>query len=151
MAQATYCTPRDLTVFGVPAEAIEDVSVDVNIVQTIEAASTWIDGYLKKRYTLPLVTFGVDIKRAAAILAASDVLFSRGIDPESASYKVLRQRQDDIVAWLELVGQGSVVPDVTDSSTSGPIGRPGRARITANSSRGWQTDSTRPAPFQGRR
>lgn len=82
---SAYCTRSDLSVWGTTAGAL--VSVDPETQDAaIAGGAAMIDSYLASRITaFPLVTWGVDIRRANAIIAAYDLISaSRGRNPEEA-------------------------------------------------------------------
>lgn len=150
---AEYCTVEDVSRYGVNAAAIGALSSDEHIKPVIKAQSGVIDGYLRLRYTLPLLTWGDDIRRACAILVACDVLTTRGAKPgENPDDKPIFDRCDEVLAWLKLIADGKVAPDVTDSSPIQTAGGPRMGKVASNQQRGWfAEDASRAGPFQGRR
>lgn len=155
MPQAEYCTPADLGVFGVNAQALEDLPIPENEQGPIAAASARIDSYLRAQYVLPLTRVGQDIREACAIIAAYRVLSVRGLKPgENPEDANIRLQYEDTIKWLEKIAAGSVSPDVDDSdpSTPGAGEQAGPARVSSNVQRGWYTESRGQAlPFQGSR
>lgn len=142
---AAYCTRPELAIWGAPAAALADIDPE-NQDRAISSASTRIDGYLAARVLLPLVTWGDDIRRAAAILAAYDLIpVTRGRNPEEAGDRdPIYDRYKDTVAWLEQVRDGRV--------TTTAVGQPPNSArnvpvVISNASRGWQGGS---GPFTGR-
>ncbi len=158
MAQLEYCTAADLGVFGVNAEALEALPLQTNELPPIIAASAKIDSYLRNRYVLPLTRVGEDIKEACAIIAAYRVLSVRGLKPgENPEDANIRLQYEDTIAWLKMVADGKVSPDIDDSDPGTPgagedtaIGAP---RVSSNAQRGWYTESGSASalPFQGGR
>jgi phage gp36-like protein len=155
MAQAEYCTPADLAIFGINAEALEALPVQDNELPPIGAASARIDSYLRQRYVLPLTRVGQDIREACAIIAAYRVLSVRGLkpgdNPEDAN---IRLQYEDMIAWLGKIAAGSVSPDVDDSdpSTPGAGEQAAPPRVSSNVQRGFYTENpTAAGPFQGSR
>lgn len=151
---AQYCEPADIGRYGVNTEAIAELHVEL-ITPVIVAVSDEIDTYLRQQYVLPLTRWGSDIIKAAAVMAAWEIISVRGFKPgESPEDSSLRLRYEDIKAWLKMVASGTVAPDVDDSDTSTPAaGAPaGAARVTSNSQRGYfNEDPSRAGPFQGSR
>jgi phage gp36-like protein len=97
-------------------------SVDVSAVdEALANASSTVDSYLRKRYGLPLVTFGSDVRDAVAALAAYQLLTDRGFNPESAADKAIRTRYLDKVEWLEKVREGHVEIEGDEISKAAPI------------------------------
>lgn len=151
VVQASYCQRTDLPIYGTTAEALEDVDVTVQD-RCIVGASARIAGALKSQVNLPLVEWGEDIVRAAAILAAYDAINSTGGNPEAgdAENDPLRIRYEDVVAWLKLVSGGMGTTAVGSPSPPAETASPGGAAVYSNEPRGWQNSSTRGA-FTGRR
>lgn len=151
----SYCDVPDLGRFGVNAEALERMSDEETKIPAIQGASAMIDDYLRDQFTLPLITWGTSIRRAAAIIAVYDIFTVRGGKPgDNPEDSILQIRYDDVIKWLKLVATGTVAPDVVDSDTTTPLpGAPsGVARITSNTQRGYfNTGPGRALPFQGGR
>jgi len=153
VAQTSYCQRSDLSVFGTTADALEDVDPDVQD-RCISAASARIDGALRAHVNLPLVDWGMDITRAAAILAAYDAISaSRGRNPEedgepddlAIRYRSVEKWLSDVAEGLSTTAVGSPVPAPSDpSSIGGPL-------ITSNRPRGWQNNLGTGGAFSGRR
>jgi phage gp36-like protein len=145
---AEYCTLAELRDLGLNPDAFVEMPAPKRH-QAIASRSTFIDGFLG-RFTLPLVTWGDDIKRCCAVLASIDLIRNRGIGPDdSLDFDTIEKRQID---WLKLVSQGTVTPQVTDSSPGATVGRPARrTRVISGSSRGFSVRGTGlpRGPFQG--
>jgi phage gp36-like protein len=153
---ATYCTPEDLGRFGVNAQALEDISAEDGQAPPIEGTSDYMDGYLGKQFTLPLLAFGDDIKECCAVISAWRILRVRGLKPgENVEDNALYLDYKEKIRWLEQIAAGKVTPVVTPSPspTTGSTA-PGGPMVMSNYSRGWQDDvgaSPSGLPFAGRR
>jgi phage gp36-like protein len=149
-----YCDVSELHRWGVNEAALEDVAAD-DQEAALDAASDLIDSYLRQRYTLPLVSWGHDLKRACAIIAAWDLISARGYNPNDPADDNLRQRYEDTIAWLRDISAGKVAPQITDSTPGATEGQapPGaRVQVSSNVQRGWQdTSTTSRLPFSGGR
>lgn len=153
VAQTSYCKRSDLSTFGTTADALEDVDPGVQDA-CILAASARIDGALKTHGNLPLVDWGMDITRAAAVLAAYDVIVaSRGRNPEeSGEPDPLLDRYKMVEKWLSDVADGLATTAVySPAPPPADPGSVGGAFITSNTSRGWQSTDGRGGAFSGRR
>lgn len=95
--------------------------------EALEVASALIDGYLRQRYRLPLISFVPDLVRAACAIAAYDLLSSRGYDPGAQDNDNVRLRYEDAIKWLERVAGGEISPEIVDSSDEEEGGTPGIA------------------------
>lgn len=116
---SSYATTGDLPVYGVMGNALTGIP-DADLAKAIEASSAEIDSYLRHRFTLPLTTWGADLRRAACILAAFDVLSVRGLDPQN--HKQLERRREAVEKWLDKVKAGDATPEGQDANgaTSSP-------------------------------
>ncbi len=144
-----YCSVDQLQNIGVNVGALAKVRRE-DKEAAIEAASRTIDAYIQRTFTLPLFVAGSDLGRAAAIIAAYDLISGRGFNPEAGADKNLRDRYLDILKWLDMVNKGDIVPvGVTDSNTASR--EPAAARVTSGSSRGYSVRGTGQlrGPFQG--
>lgn len=103
-----YATAADLARLALPARALTGIPLDDQNA-AIDAASAVADGYLAARYTLPLLAWGEDLKRAVSLMAAYDLMTRRGYSPEGGDEQ-LRLRYEDAIRWLEQVGKGTISP-----------------------------------------
>ena len=101
-----YATVADLARLGVSAEALRGVPIEAQQ-SALSAASSLVDDYLGKAYTLPLVSWSDSLRRAAAIVAAYDLMSARGYNP-SGDDTNLRDRYLDVIRWLEKVSSGAI-------------------------------------------
>lgn len=103
----------------------------------LDAASDWLDGYLAKQFTLPLLTWGADVSGAAAAHAALTILTARGYDPAQGSDVAIRESRDDAQRWAELVARGAVIPTATDSAAE-EEGIAVDVHVSSRGRRGWR-------------
>jgi phage gp36-like protein len=89
-------TPADQDMDTVQAEPVE---------RALEDASAVIDGYLRRRYQVPLDLVPAEIRRAACHLARYDL--SMGDNREPPEQTVTARK--DTVAWLKQVSDGTVL------------------------------------------
>lgn len=80
--------------------------------------SVYADGYLGKRYTLPILAWGDDLRLAVSQLSGWDVMaVVLQMNPEDAANSNWRDRRDEAQRWLEGVAAGRIVPTgIVDSS-----------------------------------
>lgn len=100
---------------SLPSDALTDLE-EGDVENAIEAASRTVDSYLRKRFSLPLVSWGNDVSQAVADLAQYNLLSRRGFRPNSGNDEIVVRRRDDAVKWLENVARGLVEPDIVDST-----------------------------------
>lgn len=112
-----YATIPDLYSLGAPETALSELTDDVKE-SALGAACDVVDSYFANRFTLPLVTWGGDVKRAVCIIAAYDLLSGRGWNPTNTGgdSDQLSTRYDKVLEWLRDVARGLVTPVVTDSA-----------------------------------
>jgi phage gp36-like protein len=154
---SAYCQPADISRFGVAAEVIDDLSEADVLIPAIQSASSLMDSYLggSGRYTLPIISAGPDLARAAAVLAAWDLVRVHRLKPgEDPTTNPQKLEAGKILDWLKMVAEGTVTPtDVVDSSvgdeTAGDLNA---GFINSNEQRGYfSADRFVSLPFQGRR
>ena len=87
--------------------------------EALDVASSLADGYLRQRYTLPLVAFCPDLTRAVCAIATYDLLSARGYDPVAQDNGNVRVRYEDAIKWLERLAAGEISPDIDDSAPTG--------------------------------
>ena len=156
-----YAQPSDLAVAGIAAAAIANFTTP-QINAALVNASRLLDGYFRSKFTLPLVQVGQDVVRATCIIAAYDLMVSRGYNPSAGGDPIIEKRYKEIIGtpphamgWADLVANGKITPDVTDSSSNAQEGTPtARARCVSSSQRGWsgrqgtqQTSRSSNGPF----
>ncbi len=111
-----YAVIADLTSYGIPASALATISDDIKT-SALDAASERVDGYLRSRYRLPLVSWGNDIREATVVIALWIILNRRGFMPSAGSDITIRERYEDTLAWLKSCARQEIQPDVKPSDT----------------------------------
>lgn len=106
----------ELLALGIAANSIASVpSPDRDLARS--AGSSLVLSYLAKRYTLPLVSWSDDVKRATATVVAYDLLARRGYNQTAGVDIMVQQRYDYVVQWLRDVARGIVEPESIVDST----------------------------------
>ncbi len=109
-------TDAELLNLGLPAGALTGVAEPVRDEHRATASNEALS-YLKKRYKLPIVSSGSDVKQAVAAIAAQSIMGFRGYDPASKSGEQIDQRAQRARDWLRDVSKGLVEPvDLVDST-----------------------------------
>jgi phage gp36-like protein len=135
----TYITDAELLSLGLPGAALSVVASATRD-QARVAASDEASGYLKKRFSLPIVAWGSDLKRKVADIAAYDLMTFRGFDPGSESGALIVKRRDDAVLWLRDVAKGIVEPtDIEDTTASVDEQSP---LVSSDTGAGWAWPTT---------
>ena len=113
-----YASTTDLARLGISSAALQGVATATQEA-ALDACSAVADGYLRARgYVLPLTTWSDDLTRAVAVLAAFDLLVTRGYDPSAGTDDVLLKRVEMATSWLRDVAASRITPALTDSTTS---------------------------------
>jgi phage gp36-like protein len=110
-----YSTEAQFTALGLPGAAFADLG-SPRLVAALVAASGVIDSYLRKRKTLPMVSWEEDLQRACQHIAAWDLMCFRGFNPANPSDQAVVKRYDDCINWLRDVAKGLVEIGGVDST-----------------------------------
>lgn len=87
-----------------------------SVERALDEGSDWLDGYLARRYTLPLTAWDITVRSAAVSRAGCKLLETRGYSPAAGTDEVVRASFEDAQRWAERVARGWISPSVTDSS-----------------------------------
>ncbi len=112
---ASYISYQELLDQSVPLDGLSGLSA-AQLNDAIAWASDEIDGYLAKRFTLPLATVSTDIKRRCAIIASFYLLTRRGFRPGAPLNEMVVKLYDDAIEWLLRVSKGDITPQCIDST-----------------------------------
>lgn len=113
---AELITDGELLAMGIATTALASISSGTRD-QARTAASDLALSYVRKRYALPLVSWGDDLRRAVAHIASYDLLCSRGFNPTAGADDSIKARYDAALAWLRDVSKGlAELVDVVDST-----------------------------------
>ncbi|MGZ3456344.1 MAG: phage protein Gp36 family protein [Polyangiales bacterium] len=128
-----YSDASDLARLGLKKLATAGLSA-ADVDAALIAASEIADGYLRAQYKLPLVSWGADLRRHVAMIAAWDILSARGFNGDAPGNEIFLERYEQAIAWLKDVSRGLVSPNVVDST---PPKRDGAPRVSTATRRGW--------------
>lgn len=130
-----YATLTDLERFGFASPALASLD-DATRTAALDARSSYANGFLAKRFVLPLAAWGDDLRQSIAHMAAWDLLCRRGFDPNSSHDNAVRMRFEDADRWCHDVARGVVEPqgivDATPDATESPS-----VVVTSRPRRGW--------------
>lgn len=136
---ATYITDAELLAMGIPTAALSSVLLATRDSARV-VASDLASSYLKKRFALPILAWGEDLKRAVAHIATYDLISYRGMDPGSESGALIIKRHDDAILWLRDVARGITEPvDLEDSTPSVDEQAP---LVSSDAGAGWSWPTT---------
>lgn len=124
---ATYVTRAELASLSLLSSVFTDV-LEADQDLHIQAASAKADSYLRAQYGLPLPagSWGLDLKKAVADIAAWEILKRRGIEPDSEAHQAFERAAKEAVAWLRDVGSGkaALALETTDATPDHEEGGP---------------------------
>lgn len=110
MADPTvYATQQDLTDMGANERQLSGIAPEARD-SALAGASAQIDSYLSRVFNLPLLSYGKELSRACAVMAAWDLLSVRGFNAGTDQGQLLKDRYDDVLRWLEKISEGKVKP-----------------------------------------
>lgn len=129
----TYLVYRDVITFGLQSRTVNDLGVGV-VTGMCFAVSAYANGFLKKRYALPLQAWGMDLVEQLAIIVGYRALSGpRGFNPEGgAGNKEYQDRYKEALNWLREVRDYKTDPDIVEGQ---PITM--TPRMDSDCQRGW--------------
>ncbi len=104
-----YATLDDLTRLGLGASALTAID-NTTRTAALASRSAYADGFLAKRFTLPLSAWGDDLREAVVHMASWDLLSRRGFDPTAANDAAVQVNMERAERWLRDVAAGRVEP-----------------------------------------
>jgi len=131
-AQQLFANAEDLEALSL-GDALDGADAQ-KLNRALIAASGTAAGYLGNQYTLPLVSWGEDVTRHTASIAAYLFMVSTGYAPEGKD-ELIRLNYEDAIRWFEKVSTGKVKPDDIVDST--PTVEEGGACVVTRPLRGW--------------
>lgn len=121
-----YCTPTDVITYALPATALATVSPS-DQTAACDAATEEANSYLRGRYALPLQSWGTDITRYTAYIAAYLMMSKRGFQPLNGADQMIRENYYRAVGapgqptgWFNQIQRQMVHPDVVQSGVNPP-------------------------------
>lgn len=114
-----YATRAELYALGIGSDALTGVSTDTQDT-ALEAGSRMVDSYARRRNGTPFPASAVpyELRRATCIIAAWDLLTTRGFSPQTANGDdAVKERYDNTIAWLKDVARGVAHLDDTADAT----------------------------------
>ena len=111
-----YAGTGDLVLFGMPVTALGTLTV-AQQTAALDAASAELDAHLRARYTLPFVSYGIELTQKTVIIAKWQLLNVRGFNPNAGTDVAIRNAYLDAIQWALDAKNQLIHPDVVDSST----------------------------------
>jgi len=130
-----YATVADLTTYALPSAAVASLSAPLLQAQ-LDASSAVADGYLRARYSLPLlVPYPLDLVINVCWFAAYSIMALRGYNQDSGVDIQIRQRYDDAREWFACVERQRLHPAVVETPKAGPAYQ--FPQVATGPERGW--------------
>lgn len=133
-AHQIFCQLEDVSALGAVSDAITDLSPDTKA-RGLIAGSDIVANYLQAGGDMPKLTWGDELRRAAAIISAYDLICGRGFDPNEYDSN-FRTRYEDVIKWLEKIAAGELEPTEPPDEEDPDTGS-GGAFIVTTAKRGW--------------
>jgi phage gp36-like protein len=116
LASQQYVVEQDFFDLTLPQATFGNLT-DIQINKALLWASAQADGFLNKRFALPLVDWSEDLEQAVADIAAYRLMKRRGFRPDSGNDITIADAHKDALDWLLKVSRGDVVPaGIVDST-----------------------------------
>lgn len=139
----SYCTPADLANY-LPASTIALASMSQQQL-ACDNASEEADSYLRGRYTLPLLSWGNDVRRYTAWIACYLLMTQIGFAPQAGSDRLIIERYYQAVGWPDKPGSGwfpgvqrqAIHPDVTPTIAVSADTQHQLPQVSSAPRRGW--------------
>lgn len=129
-----YATRAQLATHGLPTGWLAGVSTSDQD-DHLARASAVANGYLRKRFKLPLSSWGTDLVGVVCDIACWSLMKRKGFNPDNSSDAAVAKGYDDAIKWLEAVAARDVDPEgVVDSSSDVDEGT---VYVESDTQRGW--------------
>jgi len=128
-----YATTTDFERLGLATGAASRVPANTLTTQ-LSAKSAFADGYIRRKFKLPLSSWGDDLRECVCVLAAEASLGTIGWNPEDPANAALVERAKAWRRWLEQLGDGDVEPEFVDATSDV---NEGGAVVYTRAKRGW--------------
>lgn len=137
-----YCSRED--VFAVFPNAALDTLDPATVDAAIKAEAALCDTYFRdfspnldgaEGGWVSFESWGSDVRRANAVLAATELMRNRGYNPAAGADLVVEQMRTEKLTWLKDCASGKVVPNIKPRAheVAGYI----QPRVSTSAQRGW--------------
>jgi phage gp36-like protein len=114
-----YATITDLYTYGAPQKAFGQLTNTV-LQAALDSASNYADGYLRNRWSLPLISWDTSITEIVCRIATYNLLSTRGFNPASGGDSNVEDRWKRAIRDLELIEKQQITPLVTPQPDNSP-------------------------------
>lgn len=123
MSGSVYATSADRDLYGFPATALGELTVD-QVNAALASFSGTVDSFFRGRYALPLVAWGVEVRKYTVWGADYELMNLRGYNPSAGADITIATRYQNAIDWLKQVQRRAAHPDVTEATTTSASQRP---------------------------
>jgi phage gp36-like protein len=127
-----YATTSDFALLGLPSDALTGISTPLQDAALVAASAQFDSEGLAAQFTLPLTAWGQDLTAHVCARAAIILLNVDGWQPDNPVNAGWITRAAAADAWIKGVANGTVHPQVTDSSSGAVLGT-----VYSKCLRGW--------------
>jgi phage gp36-like protein len=142
-----YATQADRNLYGIPSTALGALTSQ-QVDAALASASAVMDSAFRGRYALPLVSWGVEVRRCCVFLADYELLATRGFNPAAGADANVLSRYEEMLTgrpgvepWLKQVQRRAAHPDVVEATADDAHRRP---RVISSSVVDCSTGATAP-------
>ncbi len=115
MSAQQFLTRTEFVDQIIPGDALDGLT-NAQIDAVLVWASGLAAGYFKKRYKMPLISWGEEVKLNVGKLAQYELFNRHGFRPGSGNDQTSKDRFDEAMSWLRDISKGLAELDCVDST-----------------------------------
>ena len=119
---ASYATVQQLKDLAIPAAGLDEFT-DLQLQGFLDSATTLMNTDLRARYTLPLLSWDLDLVQWCVDIATWLILKKRGHNPEAGHNDNFRTAYTDATTALKEVAKRLRHPNIVDSAKRARVPR----------------------------
>lgn len=134
--QSQYASTAQLASLSLTPQAAARYG-DVAMNAALQARSSFADTFLASQFTLPLVSYDLQLTRCVCDMASFDLARQYGLNPAAPDFAALKSLFDSAYEWLCLVRDEKITPQYEDSAGSPGNVEEGGAFVITATTRGY--------------
>lgn len=147
VAQSQYASTTQLISLSITPQAGARYG-DVAMNAALQAASSRADTYLASQFTLPLVSWDMQLTRVVCDLAAFDLARQYGLNPSAPDFGAYKSLFDGSMGWLQQVRTQEITPQYEDADGAPGNVEEGGPFVVSSTTRGYvERDRNSIGPF----
>lgn len=115
MSAQQFLTRAEFTDLIIPGDALDGLTSG-----QIDSALVWASGhcasFLRKRYKMPLISWGEELKLNTGKVAQYELFRRHGFRPSSGNDQTSKDAYDEAIAWFRDIAKGLAELDCVDST-----------------------------------